>query len=87
MRRYANRRDAVEHELIEAARRIGFKVFYTNELGDALVQFGDRTELWEFKSKGGKLTPAQCRLRQAGLKARIIRTVDEVLEAKRRFLK
>ena len=87
MRRYANRRDAVEHELVATARSVGFKVFYTNELGDALAQFGDRTELWEFKSKGGTLTPAQCRLRQAGLKAVTMRTVEDVLAAKRRFLK
>ena len=86
MRRWANRRDAVEHELVTAARKIGFKVFYTNELGDALAQFGDRTELWEFKSKGGTLTPAQCRLRQAGLKAWTIRTIEDVIAAKQRFL-
>lgn len=86
MRRYANRRDANEPELVEAARAIGFKVFYTQELGDLVVQFGDRTELWECKVEGGKLTPAQCRLRQAGLKAVTIRTVDDVLAAKKRFL-
>ena len=86
MRRYANRRDANEPELVNAARAIGFKVFYTSELGDLIVQFGDRTELWECKTETGKLTPAQCRLRQAGLKAVIIHTVDDVLAAKKRFL-
>ena len=86
VRRYGNRRDANEPELVAAARAIGFKVFYTSELGDLVVQFGDRTELWECKVEGGKLTAAQCRLRQAGLKAVIIRTVDDVLAAKKRFL-
>ena len=86
MRRFANRRDANEPALVAAARQIGFKVFYTSELGDLVVQFGDRTELWEVKVPGGKLTPAQCRLRQAGLKAVTIRTVDDVLAAKKRFL-
>lgn len=87
MRRYANRRDANEPELVEVARAIGFKVFYISELGDLLVQFGDRCELWEVKTPSGKLTVTQCKLRQAGLKAWTIRTVDEVITAKQRFLK
>ena len=87
MRRYANRRDANEPQLVAAARAIGFKVFYTQELGDLVVQFGDRTELWECKTETGKLTPAQCRLRQAGLKAYTIRTVEDVIAAKQRFFK
>ena len=86
MRRYANRRDANEPALVEAARAIGFKVFYTSELGDLVVQFGERTELWECKTATGKLTAGQCRLRAAGLKAVTMRTVDDVLEAKKRFL-
>lgn len=86
MKRYANRRDANESDLVAAARAIGFKVFYTSELGDLLVQFGGRTELWEVKVPGGKLTPAQCRLRQAGLKAFTIYDMDDVLAAKMRFL-
>lgn len=72
---------------MDAARAIGFKVFYTSELGDLLVQFGDRTELWEVKTPEGKLTAAQCRLRQAGLKAWTLRTVEDVIDAKVRFLK
>ena len=87
MPRFANRRDANEPELVAAARAIGFKVFYTSELGDLVVQFGDRTELWEVKTATGKLTATQCRLRQAGLKAVTIRTVDDVLAAKARFLR
>ena len=86
MSRYANRRDANEPALVNAARAIGFKVFYTQELGDLVVQFGDRTELWECKVEGGKLTPAQCKLRQAGLKAWTIRAVEDVVAAKARFL-
>ena len=86
MKRWANRRDANEPVLVNAARIIGFKVFYTSELGDLVVQFGDRTELWEVKTPSGKLTVAQCKLRQAGLKAWTIRTVEEVIAAKQRFL-
>lgn len=87
MRRYAARRDANEPALVAAARKIGLKVFYTNELGDLIVQFGKVTELWEVKTETGKLTDTQCRLRQAGLKARTVRTVDDVLQAKREMLK
>jgi len=86
MRRFANRRDDNEPDIVSAARRIGFKVFYTSELGDLVVQLGDRTELWECKAEKGTLTPAQCRLRQAGLKAHTIRNVDDVLAARRRFI-
>jgi hypothetical protein len=87
LRRYAARRDANEPALVAAARKIGLKVFYTNELGDLIVQFGKVTELWEVKTETGKLTDTQCRLRQAGLKARTVRTVDDVLQAKREMLK
>lgn len=85
--RRAARRDANEPTLVEAARAIGLKVFYTNELGDAVVQFGNVTEIWEFKGAAGKLTDAQCKLRQAGLKARTVRTLDDVMAAKREILK
>lgn len=86
--RYAWRRDGNEGEIASAARRIGLKLFRTNELGDWVVQFGDRTEIWEVKNgEAAKLTDAQCRLRQAGLKAWIIRTVDDVLEARKRFIR
>lgn len=84
--RYAARRDANESDIVAAARRCGLKVFYTSELGDLIVQFGNVTELWEVKTEKGKLTTTQCRMRQAGLKARLVRTVDDVLAAKREIL-
>ena len=80
----AARRDGNEGELLEAAKRIGLRVFRTSELGDAIVQYGGLTELWEIKNgPQAKLTPAQCRMRQAGLTARLVRTVEDVMEAKR----
>lgn len=85
--RYAQRRDSNEPDIVSAAKRIGLKVFYTSELGDLVVQFGDRTELWEVKTEVGKLTTNQLKMRQAGLKAWTIRTVDDVLAAKQRFLR
>ncbi len=87
MTRWAARRDKNEPEIVEAARKIGLKVFYTNELGDLIVQFGRITELWEVKTKTGKLTETQCLMRQAGLQARMVRTVDDVLAAKVEMLR
>jgi len=85
--RRAARRDANEPELVGAARAIGLKVFYISELGDLIVQFGSRTELWEVKTATGKLTETQARMRQAGLRARLVRSVEDVLQAKREMLR
>lgn len=87
LNRYAKRRDANEPAIVDTARRIGLKVFYTSDLGDLIVQHGDRTELWEVKTDIGKLTDAQCKRRQAGLKAYEIRTEDDVLAARKRFIR
>lgn len=84
--RYAARRDSNEPELVREARRIGLKVFYLRELGDVLVQFGGVTELWECKTESGKLTDLQCKLRQQGLKARLVRSVDDVLQARKEMV-
>ena len=88
--RRAARRDGNEPAIVAAMRNAGLKVFYTNELGDLLVQLGTDeviTELWECKLPSGKLTPAQCRLRQAGLRARTVRSVDDALRARKEMLK
>jgi hypothetical protein len=85
--RRAARRDTNEPAIVAAARAIGLKVFYTSELGDLLVQFGNVTELWEVKTESGKLTDTQCRMRQAGLKARTVRAIEDVLQAKREMMK
>ena len=84
--RRAARRDTNEPAIVEAARAIGLKVFYTSELGDLIVQFGNRTELWEVKTETGKLTTTQLRMRQAGLKARTVRTIEDVMQAKKEIL-
>lgn len=84
--RYAARRDNNEGPIVEAARRIGLKVFYLKELGDLIVQHGEVTELWEVKQEKGKLTELQCKLRQQGLKAYTIRNVDDVLAARKRMI-
>ena len=84
--RRAARRDANEPELVAAARRIGLKVFYTSELGDLLVQYGDITELWEVKTETGKLTDAQCRRKQQGLKAQVIRSQQDVIDGRARMV-
>ena len=84
--RRAARRDSNEPGLVELARSIGLKVFYTSELGDLIVQYGDLTELWEVKTASGKLTDAQCRLRQRGLTAYTIRTEQDVLDGRNRLI-
>lgn len=86
MTRWAKRRNANESDLVGAARRMGLKVFYTNELGDLVIQWGEIAELVEVKTEEGKLTATQCRLRQAGLKARIVRNVNDMLNLKRDML-
>lgn len=86
LKRYAARRDVNDGIIVDAARQVGFKVFRTSELGDCLVQYGGLCELWEIKSVEGKLTKAQLLRKQAGLKARIVRTVDDVLLAKRQMI-
>ena len=78
MTRYAKRRDANEPTLVDAMRTLGLKVFYTNELGDLIVQYAGLTELVEVKTETGKLTTAQCKRKQAGLNARIIRSISDV---------
>ena len=85
--RRAARRDANETELVVAARQIGLKVFYTSELGDLIVQFGSEPNyvqcLVEVKTEVGKLTDAQCRRKQQGLIAKIVRSVDDILLLKK----
>jgi len=86
--RRAARRDANEGLIKEAAEKAGFLVFPTNELGDLFVQRnGIKGEIWEVKAAKGKLTPAQIRNRERGLKTRIVRTVDDVLKARKEWLK
>lgn len=76
--RRAARRDANEPGLVQAAREMGMKVFYTNELGDWILQYLGFTHLIEVKTETGKLTPAQCRRKQQGLLARVIRSVHDL---------
>lgn len=83
--RYAKRRDMNEPELVEAARRVGLKVFVTSELGDWIAQYGRLQRLVEVKTEAGKLTDAQCRRKQQGLHAHIVRSVDDVIELRRQM--
>ena len=89
LNRYAKRRDANETPLAEAARKLGLKVFYTSELGDLLFQLGGEsanvTRIIEVKTEKGVLTAAQCRRKQQGLIAHVIRNLDDVLEQRRQM--
>lgn len=86
--RRAARRDDNEGDIVAAARRCGLKVFPINDagIGDLIVQWGSVCEVWEVKREDGKLTDAQCKLRQQGLRAHIIRNVDDVLLARKRII-
>lgn len=85
LNRYAKRRDANDPALVEAARKIGLKVWITSDLGDWLVQYGKLQRLVEVKTEDGKLSEAQARRKQQGLNAFIVRTVDDVLELHRQM--
>ena len=82
---YAKRRDANEPLLVDAARRIGLKVFYTSELGDLVVQYGKQTRLCEVKTEDGTYTVAQLKRKQAGLVTHELRTIDDVVELRRQM--
>lgn len=84
--RRAARRDANEPEIFACARRIGLRVYPTNELADAVVQYGTQTELWEVKMEHGRLTKAQIKNRERGLHARTVRTTDDVFAAKAQMM-
>lgn len=84
--RRAARRDKNETGLVADARRMGFKIFYTSELGDLIAQLCGITELWEVKGPNGKLTDAQCRRKQQGLQARIVRGRDDLFLARAQMM-
>lgn len=84
----ARRTDGNLSELVGAARAAGFLVYVTNDaLCDLTVQFrgkhGTHSEIWECKNKDGKFTPRQEELRAAGWQIRTVRTIDDVIQARK----
>lgn len=82
----ARRVDQNLSSIVEAARKAGFLVYIRNDVWDLDVTLNNRTEIWEVKRPKGTHTEAQERLLKAGWPVHTIRTVDDVLEARNRFL-
>lgn len=83
----ARRVDANLSAIVQVARDIGLKVNVRNDdLADLDVQFGGHHEVWEVKGSRGRLTERQKKLRGDGWCIRLIKTADDVLEAKKTML-
>jgi len=83
-------RKATDHnqaEIVAALRDAGHQVVTMHGVGggfpDLIVARGGQVWLVEVKARGGRLTPAQVDFfeRWSGPPIRIVRTVDEALEA------
>lgn len=75
-------------EIVDAARRVGFLVYIRNDvLGDLDVQLAKVHEVWECKTPKGKFTQTQQKYREAGWVIRTIRSVEDVINARRELAK
>ena len=76
------RRDANEPDVVDACRKLGWKVKAISAAGfcDLVVQDASgRTLLLEVKTADGKPTPAQIKARAEGWQIATVRSVDEAL--------
>ena len=89
------RTDANQKLIVDAARRAGLRVYDTSMVGkgfgDLVVQYGRITECWEVKDPAKppsqrKFTQAQTRSRELGLFARLVLTLDDVLQARKEMI-
>ena len=79
----ARKVDSNLRDIVEAARKIGLRVNVRNDdLADLDVQYGGHHEVWECKSKRGRLTPRQKKLRGDGWCIRLITCVEDVVAAR-----
>jgi len=80
----AKRVDSNLTDIVTAARKVGLRVFVRNDsLGDVDVQCGLLHEVWEVKAKNGRLTKLQQQFRFEGWQIRLVRTVEDVVKARR----
>ena len=85
----ARKVDANLKSIVDAARKFGLLVNVRNDDCadlDVQVRGSNVAEIWEVKATGGRYTKRQKKLRAAGWCIRLIRSVDDVLEAKRTLL-
>ena len=80
----AKRVDSTLMEIVETARDLGMLVFVRNDaLADLDIQYRGISELWEVKTPKGTFTETQERNRAKGWKIRTVRSVDDVIKARR----
>ena len=73
--------------VVEAARDLGFLVDVVNDdLCDLIVQWRGVTELWEVKTPKGTFTETQQKNRAKGWKIRTVRSVDDVISARKQLV-
>jgi hypothetical protein len=81
----AKRVDANQSVIVEAARKLGLRIYIVSDIGrglpDLIAQWGGYTELWEVKTENGKLTKAQKERVEEGLMMRLVRSIDDVQAA------
>ena len=85
---YARRTDQNLELIVVAARKCGFLCYVRNDpLGDLDVQLGGIHEVWECKNAKGRFTDGQEAHRKKGWIIHTIRSVEDVLERRKRILK
>ena len=81
--RRAQKRDSVEAPIVEALRNAGYLVSEGGWICDLIVydRSEDRTHLLEVKGPKGKLTPLQEGAIEQGWPIRVVRSVEDALNA------
>lgn len=83
LNRFAKRRDANEHPLVELARQLGAYMYRTDDPGDWLLGWRGAWVVVEIKSDAGEPTPAQIRFSREARERRLPywtwRTQEDVL--------
>ena len=83
----ARKVDANLFEIVCVARRMGFLVNIRNDdFADLDVQFRGIHEAWECKSSKGRPTKRQMALAEKGWKIRTVRSVDDVISARKQLV-
>jgi hypothetical protein len=82
----ARRVDQNLQSIVKAARAMGMLVHVTNGDWDATVQYVGVTELWECKTKTGKFTELQKKLKGQGWVIRTVRNFLDVVQARREMM-
>lgn len=83
----ARRVDANLDSIRDAALDLGYLVHTCNDsLADLIVQFRGVTEIWEAKGRAGTFTDLQKKHRAQGWRIRTVRSIADVIAARREIL-